>query len=108
MKIKVKLEEGIFLGLRFDDVTYMIGERSGDVNSSNTIRNVPEEVTWSEDLVNGFDKMRDDYEAQEKAGGHFAGGKKHGGAQTARGMQWRPAGQALVPDRLVAQGPRVA
>ena len=49
--------------------------------------------------------MREDYEAQEKAGGVFAGVKKHGGAQTARGMQWRPEGS--VPDRMVAQGARV-
>eukprot|EP00966_Prymnesium_polylepis_P236489 5469146-Prymnesium_polylepis.1 len=54
-----------------------------------------------------YDKMREDYEAQEKAGGHFAGGKKHGGAITARGMQWRPAGQGDVPDRMVAKGPRI-
>ena len=61
-----------------------------------------------------FDKMKMEYEAQEQAKGHFTGRKGKGsaagsaGASTlARGMQWRPAGQSAVPDRMVAQGPRV-
>ena len=57
-----------------------------------------------------FDKMKAEHEAQEQAKGHFAGKKSKGGqgaANVARGMQWRPAGQSVVADRMVASGPRV-
>ena len=82
-------------------------------------RKVPSQPTAQRYLA----QMKAEYEAQAGYGAHYqstmGGRTKHGKARDPRfaaagagghsggQMQWRPAGQGAVPDRLVGAGPRV-
>ena len=73
-------------------------------------KKVPQTATTARYL----DQMKADYDAQEGSTVHSSSGRKgrkgREREQTAAGMrtmQWRPTGMNALPDRLVAQGPRV-
>jgi len=73
-------------------------------------RKVPQAPTTARWL----DRMKADYEAQEGTTMHSSTGSKGKKARdraksgnAVRAMQWRPTGTNALPDRLVAQGPRV-
>ena len=42
-KVEVKFEVGILLGLRLEDMTYIIGADNGDICTSNVIKPLPED-----------------------------------------------------------------
>ena len=45
-KAEVKFEVGVMLGIKLDDMTYIVGAENGDVCVSNVIKALPEDELW--------------------------------------------------------------
>ena len=45
-KLEARFEEGVFLGISMNSMEYLVGDRSGDVVTTNVVKGFPDELQW--------------------------------------------------------------